>query len=154
MVKSVFMSLWLMTLLAGSVYFFGSQTPEGDQAGKNAVLSAQYINMEPITAAIVRSNEVRGYLILEVAFALENGAAEEVATPLELVLRDLVLGHVHADRDLDIFKLEQYDIADLGTRLTEDINAKLGEKIVQDVLVQGVNFVSKEDVRDMLMRRS
>lgn len=155
MVKSVFMSLWLMSLLAGSVYFFGSQPPATDKADeKNAVLAAQYIDMDPINASIVRNGEVRGYIILELAFAIEKGAADAVSGPLKMVLRDLVIGHIHGDQSLDIFKLEQYDLAALGARLTEDINHKLGEKIVHDVLVQSVNFVSKDDVRDMLMRRS
>lgn len=156
MFKAVAMSLWLMALLSGSVYFFTSP-PSDPRSADNAgpqVLTARFIEMDPITAAIVRESEVRGYIILELAFAVDEKAAEKVSQPLRFVLRDLVLGHIHADKELDIFKLEQYDIAGLGSRLTADINDKLGEEIVHEVLVQGVNFVSKDDVRDMLLRRS
>lgn len=155
MLKSIMMSLWLMGLLAGSAYYFGSQPEATGNTGKaESVLSAEYVKLDPITVAVVRSSEVRGYVILEVAIAIDKKARSEAEVPLEYLMRDLVLGHVHTDPNLDFYRLEQYDIGSLGKRLTVDINDKLGKELVKDVLVQDINFVSKEDVRDMLMRRS
>lgn len=155
MLKSIMMSLWLMGLLAGSAYYFGSQPAATEKADKaDSVLTAEYVKLDPITVAVIRSSEVRGYVIVEVAIAIDKKARSEAEVPLEYLLRDLVLGHVHTDPSLDFYRLEQYDIGSLGKRLTTDINDKLGKNLVQDVLVQDINFVSKQDVRDMLMRRS
>lgn len=155
MLKSILMSVWLMGLLAGSAYYFGSQSAETEATEKAAsVLSAKYIKLDPITVALIRAGEVKGYVILEVAIAVDDHAESESKVPLQYLLRDLVLGNVHSDPQLDFYRLEQYDIGALGKKLTSDINEKLGKELVQDVLVQDINFISKQDVRDMLMRRS
>ena len=83
MLKSIMMSLWLMGLLAGSAYYFGSQPEATGNTGKSeSVLAAEYVKLDPITVAVVRSSEVRGYVILEVAIAIDKKARGEAEVPL------------------------------------------------------------------------
>ena len=107
-----------------------------------------------MTVAIVRNNEVRGYIILELSFAMDPDASDDMTKPLELVLNDRIIESLHEDRSIDIFKLDEFDIKAFAERLVTSVNAKMGKDLLKQVLIQDINFVSKEDVRDMLMRKS
>jgi len=153
MLKTIGISVWLMGLLAGSMFYFSTQPVPGpgDHEKKPEL---EYIGLPPITSVIVRDRAIRGYVIAEFSVAVAKGRGNEIRQPLELVLRDLVIKGMHANKKLDIFKLDDFDVAAFSEDIREKLNAKLGEGFVDSVLVQDLNFVSKEDVRDMLMRKS
>ncbi|MCB1422229.1 MAG: hypothetical protein KDJ69_07125 [Nitratireductor sp.] len=153
MLKTIAISVWLMGLLAGSMFYFSTlPPPSADDHEKKPDL--EYVNLPPITSVIIRDKAIRGYVIAEFSVSIAKGRGSEIRQPLELVLRDLVIKGMHANKKLDIFKLDDFDVAAFSEDLRDKLNEKLGEGFVDSVLVQDLNFVSKEDVRDMLMRKS
>ena len=85
---------------------------------------------------------------------MDPDASDDMTKPLELVLNDRIIESLHEDRSIDIFKLDEFDIKAFAERLVTSVNAKMGKDLLKQVLIQDINFVSKEDVRDMLMRKS
>jgi hypothetical protein len=156
MLKTVAISLWLMGLLSGSMYYFSTApvTPAVEEGSAEQKQELEYVSLQPMTVAIVRNNEVRGYIILELSFAMDPGAYDDMSKPLELVLNDRIIEALHEDRSIDIFKLDEFDIKAFAGRLVTAVNAKMGQDLLKQILIQDINFVSKEDVRDMLMRKS
>ncbi|WP_075997058.1 hypothetical protein [Salaquimonas pukyongi] len=153
MLKTIAISVWLMGLLAGSMFYFSTQPLPSAGSGEGKP-QLEYVNLPPITSVIIRDRKIRGYVIAEFSVSIAKGKREQIKRPLELVLRDLVIKGMHANKKLDIFKLDDFDVAAFSDELREKLNEKLGEGFVDSVLVQDLNFVSKEDVRDMLMRKS
>ena len=153
MLKTIGISVWLMGLLAGSMFYFSTQPlPATEEHEKKP--EVEYINLPPITSVIVRDKSIRGYVIAEFSVSVAKDKRDEIKRPLELVLRDLVIKGMHANKKLDIFKLDDFDVAEFSEELRDQLNHKLGDGFVESVLVQDLNFISKEDVRDMLLRKS
>ena len=52
------------------------------------------------------------------------------------------------------FQLEKFDLIKFQKQIVVNLNLSLGKKIVHKVLIQDLDFISKEDVRDLQLRRS
>lgn len=156
MVKSVLLSMWLMGLVAGSVFFFSQAGKEGESIdpARASILDQEFIKIDSLTAAIIRSGAVRGYLILDLVVGIENGKRSTVAVTLDFLLRDLILQQINANKDLDIFKLDEFDLETFSDGIRVGINERVETELVKSVLVQKFDFISIEDVRDNKLRRS
>lgn len=157
MIKLLATGIWVAMVLAGSVILFddtksdaGSAKPElADYFG-----GFDYVKLEPISISIVRDNQVRGYLVLDVVFTVDGSEKFKPSVPLEYLLNDAILMSVYENNDLDIFRLEKFDLKKFQNKLLKDINDKLGESVVNEILIQKIEFISKDDVRDLQIRRS
>lgn len=159
MIKMILSGVWVAALLVGSTMFFApseSETHEGKNEGeKGAYFGAlDYIKIDPMSISLVRDNAVRGYLLLNAAYTIDGKAAATITVPLDFVMKDVIITSVHQSETLDVFKLSSFDTIKFQDQLERDINKKLGKKIVHEVLILKLEFISIEDVRDMQMRRS
>ncbi|MBL4891719.1 MAG: hypothetical protein JKX91_07830, partial [Rhizobiaceae bacterium] len=112
------------------------------------------IKLETIVVPIVRSSAVQGYLILDSAYTVNIEVASSLTVPIEFVLRDIINGSIYGNSDIDIYRLERFDLEKFQKRVVEDINAKLGKKVVHNVMIQRLDFMTKEEIRDQQLRRS
>ncbi len=157
MMKALFIGVWVASILSGSVYFFGSMQAKSKNSSEPVAAyfgGLDYVSLEPMTVVVIRENEVRGYLILEAVFTIKQSDIPRLSVPVEFLLRDLIIGSVHNNPDIDIFRLEKFNLKKFQTQMLADINLKMGEKTIHDILIQKIDFISKDDVRDKQLRRS
>lgn len=149
MLKAILMSVWLMGLLAGSVYYFGaiykSGSPEGAEADNKPKL--EYVKLEPITSVVIRDNAIKGYIIVELSAAIEKTKVAAVRTPVEMLMRDRVVGALHKDTSLDPKQLDKFDLDQFTETVRRSVNQRFGEEFVAELLVQNINFIPSNAVR-------
>ena len=56
------------------------------------------------------------------------------------------------DKMIDLSKPGAFDLETFRTRIKDELNAKLGEGMVDEVLVEQLDFISKEDIRTNVAR--
>jgi hypothetical protein len=103
---------------------------------------------------IIRDKQIRGYLIIDAVFTIKQSMKDTLSVPIDLLLRDIIISSLHGNSNIDIFRLEKFDLVSFQKTLLEKINKKLGKKVIYDVLIQKIDFLSKDDVRDLQLRRS
>lgn len=155
MIKIIFAGVWAAAVLSGSVWFFGQAVPPpSDEEMDEFFGLLETIKLETIVVPIVRSSAVQGYLILDSAYTVNTEVASSLTVPIEFVLRDIINGSIYGNSDIDIYRLERFDLEKFQKRVVEDINAKLGKKVVHNVMIQRLDFMTKEEIRDQQLRRS
>lgn len=155
MVKFLLLGIWVSIFLSGSVYFFAQNNNElPAKSGENIFGGLDYIKLDPITIAIIEEREIKGYIIFEAVYTIKQSTKEKLSVPIEYLFNDLVIGSIHGNPDIDIYRLEKFDLKAFQKQILQNINDKLGEKTVYDVLIQKIDFISKEDIRDLQLRRS
>jgi len=156
MVKIIMLGIWVSALLSGSVYYFAQNNNEKtvEKSSESVFGGLDYIKLEPITVAIIEERRVKGYIIFEAVYTIKQSDKDRLSIPIEYLLSDLVIGSIHGNPDIDIYRLENFDLEAFQQQILKNINTKLGEKTVYDVLIQKIDFISKEDIRDMQLRRS
>ncbi len=157
MIKILMVGIWVCLVLAGSAYYFSqtqAEISQSNKAEKGYFGGLDYVKLDPITVAIIREKSIRGYLIIESVFTIKQREMVELSVPVEYLLRDLIIGSTHANPDIDIFQIEKFDLISFQNQLLKNINDRLGKKTIHDVLIQKIDFISKEDIRDLQLRRS
>ena len=157
MFKALFIGIWVASILSGSVYYFGNMQAKSGNSSKPTASyfgGLDYISLDPMTVVVIRENEVRGYIIVEAVFTIKQSDLPRLSVPMKYLLRDLIIESVHNNPDIDIFRLAKFDLGKFQDQLRTDINVKMGEETVHDILIQKINFISKDDVRDKQLRRS
>lgn len=155
MIKLIIAGVWTVAVLSGSVWFFGQPVapPSEEEAGEFFGL-LETIKLETIVVPIVRSSSVQGYLILDSAYTVNTEIASSLTVPIEFVLRDIINGSIFGNANIDIYRLERFDLDKFQKRVVEDINTKLGKKVVHNVMIQRLDFMTKDEIRDQQLRRS
>lgn len=147
MIKLAASCIWISLITAGSGY--AAATWQLNQAA--TALAArpaeklEYQKMHPINVPMVADGTIQGYVVLQLGFTYADDAPRDTVPP-EVYLDDEAFRLIYSDPKLDFHHLEKYDVAALTTALVQRVNRRLKANVVKDVLVQELNFVSKNDI--------
>jgi len=157
MFKSLFIGIWACVIFAGSSWFFIGQTTNEKASPKKQASyfgGLDYVKLDPLTVTIIRNNEIRGYIIVDAVFTVKQSIQLQSSVPLKYILQDSIIESLHGNSSIDVFRLKKFDLSNFQKLLVTNINTKLGRKAIYEILIQKLDFISKEDIRDLHMRRS
>lgn len=143
--KALLLGLWAITVALGASYAVAFvETPaKVDAAAGKPALESQKTRV--INVPIVAGGAVRGFIVAQFAYTTEAGKMKTLSVSPEVFLLDEAFRTIYADDKLDFLHLDKYDISCLTKRLVTATNARLGEPVVHDVLVQDFTFISREE---------
>ncbi|MFK7903264.1 MAG: hypothetical protein AB8B49_10540 [Nitratireductor sp.] len=159
MIKILFAGIWVAALLSGSVLFFsGMKSDEQNKDGKESAGAyfgdLDFVKIDPMSISMLREGSVSGYLLLSAGYTIDQKMVKDMVVPLEYIFKDIILSSIYKNEDMDLLKLGTFDTDKFQEQLLKDLNERLGKKVVHEVLVMKLEFMSIEDVRDMQMKRS
>ena len=73
--------------------------------------------------------------------------------PADALIVDQVYSYIYGNPDLDFVNHETLDLDAFRAGIRSKINEKIGEDLIHEVLVEQVDFLSKEEIRDNTIRR-
>ncbi len=140
----------------GSAYFF-SNYMNSSAPVEGAVVNVSElanINIDSMSIAMVRNNSSAGYLMLSTVIVVDRKLSEYISIPVEYYARDVIINTVHKNEDIDVYRLDKFDYSEFQDDVVANINASIGKKMVHKVLIQNIDFITKDDVRDLQLRRN
>ena len=155
MIKSLVAGVWAILLLLGSLYFFNGETKTADAAlddESEYLGKLEVVKLGPMSITIIRNNDLQGYVILDVSFTIESVKKAKLSVPAELILRDAVNNSVFGNNEIDINNLENFDFTKFKTRMMNEITDKFGKDLIHDVLIERIDFISGDSIRDKKLR--
>ena len=143
--KAFLVGLWVLAVALGSSYAVAIVATPGkpDAASGKPALEVQKTRV--INVPMIADGAVRGFIVAQFAYTVESGKAKALSVSPEVFLLDEAFRAVYTDDKLDFLHLDKYDIGGLTKHLVAATNARLGEDVVHDVLVQDFTFISKEE---------
>ena len=112
------------------------------------------ISINTMSIAMIRNNNIVGYLMLSPVIVVDKAMVDDLSVPIQYYARDVIINTVHKNENIDVYRLDKFDYEELQSKVVANINASIGKKMVQKVLIQNIDFITKEDVRDLQLRRS
>ena len=152
MIKVLLAGIWSVALLSGSFYFFGGNMADPGAEGGDQAVKLEHVKLETMSITIIRDNILQGYLILDVSFELDEKNRKVFSAPVELILMDAVNKNVFTDKQINIDRLDQFDFEDFKIKVKKTVNAKLGEAYANDVLIERLDFISYDEIREKKLR--
>jgi hypothetical protein len=149
MLKFAVLGLWVILVTAGSTFgsvYLRNASP-ATEANAPEDLGVEEVKAEMTSVPLVRGGAIVGYLIIQLSFQADRRLLEENKIEPKPYLNDAAFRVIFASTDIDFQRLRAKDLARLTDAIAEEANARLGMKLIRQVLIAQLNYVRKEDIR-------
>jgi hypothetical protein len=154
MIKFVLMGVWLCAITLGAAY--GVMYWRAEQAAEDREFAAreaksregtEQVRTKMISVPLVVDGVVRGYVLAQFTFTLNSYLAKSLPVKPDLYLVDEAFRLLYSGEAVDFKTLKKTEVGALAEKLKQNVNKRFGTDIVQDVFVQELNYLPKEQSR-------
>ena len=155
MIKFALAAMWIGAVALGSVYYsFNHAKDHADTPNQPSFFGGlDYLKTGIISVPLFRDGRVYGYFLARLVYTIEPERLKLLTLPAEALVIDQVYAYLYANPDIDFHDKENLDLTRIKDGIRDSINGRVGEKLVHDVLIEQIDFLSKTDIRDNTIRR-
>lgn len=106
-----------------------------------------YEKTKVINVPMIADGGVQGYIVAQLVFTADGKVLRQLPVPAEAFVVDEAFRSIYGDQKLDFKNLARYDLAVFTQTVKQRVNKRLQNEVLQDVLVQDFNYVSKDQIR-------
>lgn len=156
MIKFVAAALWICAVTIGAVFYsFNTIRPEADAKQPPPLLGGlDYVNTDIISVPLLRNGSVQGYFLTRLVYTVEPKKLAKLSVPPKALIVDEVYSYVYGNPELDFTKHEILDLDALRNGIRDSINARVGDKLVHEVLVEQIDYLPRDQIRNNSIRRN
>lgn len=155
MIKFIMAALWICAATVGAVFYsFQAAGARGEgEAPKPMLGGLDYVSSDIISVPLIRDSSVKGYFLTKLVYTVEPAEMAKLSVPATALMTDQVYSYLYANPQIDFTKTSTIDLDAFRKNIRDSINARVGANIVQDVLVDQMNFLTKDEIRDNAIKR-
>lgn len=157
MIKFVVAAVWIVAVTLGTVYFsFQHSAPKpvaagGEEAAKT--VSLDYLDTEIMSIPVVRDGEVIGYFLTKLGCTVDKKVMAKLTIPANTVILDAMFTYLFGSPEIDFTDTKKLDLNAFKANIKDSINKKVGEGFIQDIAIEQVEYLTKDEIRDTALRR-
>lgn len=150
MIKPILTGVWVCAATMGSAYLGNAwQRPapvsEASVHGPSNDLAPVRTRM--ISVPVVADGAIRGYVVAQFTFMASAKLMRQLSVKPDLYVLDEAFQLIFSGEMIDFRQFRKQDLPSLGKKIAENVNKRLGVRVIEDVLVQELNYVPKDSVR-------
>jgi hypothetical protein len=155
MIKFIAAAIWICIATVGAVFYsFQAAGARGDAEPPKPLLGGlDYVKTEIISVPLLRDSRIGGYFLTKLVYTVEPEKLNQLSIPAQALITDQVYSYLYANPQIDFTRENTLDLDDFRKNIRESINARVGAELVHEVLVEQVDFISKDEIRDNALRR-
>jgi hypothetical protein len=150
MLKLIITGIWIAAVALGSVYFSIQMSmapdPALDEARKKAV--QELVRGEVVTYPVIAQGRVEGYFLARTSFVADKTKLADITLPVPEMLTDEMYTELVGDKVIRVGDNRNFDLKAFKDRVKQALNQKLGAEVVLDVVVEQIDYVTKEEIQD------
>ncbi|GEO85229.1 MULTISPECIES: hypothetical protein [Alphaproteobacteria] len=149
MVKILAAGLWVCLVALGAVYFSVHMATAPAEVSEEDARKAklELVRGEAITVPMIADGSVSGYFLGRVSFMMDKEKIKGVELPLTELMTDELFTLLIGNKMVDISNMAAFDVVAFKEKVKTDINTHLGDNFIDEVLVEQLDYLSKDDVR-------
>ena len=150
MIKPILTGVWVCAATMGSAYLgvvWQRPVVVSDRPDHSASSDLVPIRTRMISVPVVADGAIRGYVVAQFAFTAPAKLMKHLAVKPDLFVVDEAFQLIFSGEMIDFRQFKKQDLPVLGKTIAENVNKRLGIRVVEDVLVQELNYVPKDSVR-------
>jgi hypothetical protein len=155
MIKFVLAALWISGVTVASV-MLGLQTareqPEQD-AEPSVFGGLDYVRTGVMSVPVAKDGRVDGYFLARLVYTIDSKKLKSLSLPAEILLLDELHSYIYGNPQIDFSNREKLDLSMFRGGLRDSVNARVGDTFVHEVLIEQIDYLSKDDIRDNALRR-
>jgi hypothetical protein len=151
MIKPILTGVWVCAATMGSAYLGATwQRPAASPTERREHSSSgdsTPVRTRMISVPIVADGGIRGYVVAQFAFTASAKLMKHMSVKPDLYVLDEAFQLIFSGELIDFRHFKKQDLPAFGKKIAENVNQRLGVRVVEDVLVQELNYVPKDSVR-------
>jgi hypothetical protein len=155
MIKFIAAALWICAATLGAV-FYSYQVAGARAAGeppKPFLGGLDYIRTDIISVPLVHDSRIDGYFLTRLVYTVEPGEMKKLSVPAEALITDEVHSYLYKNPQVDFSKKDTIDLDAFRSGVRDAVNTRVGAKLVSEVLIEQIDYLSKDEIRDNAIRR-
>lgn len=150
MIRLIVTGIWICLVTALSTYaatlWHSEGAPEAD-AGKRFT-GLESLQSDVISVPVVASGAVQGYVLAQFTFTMKSEALKKMSVKPDVFIVDAAFRSIYSGEAAALRGAKKQDLQALTTAIKTRVNDRFGEPLVEDVLIEKLTFVPKDEVRD------
>lgn len=154
MIKFIAAGLWLCAVTIGAVVYSFQMSGEKAPEPEPALLGGlDYVKTDVLSVPVLKQGGVVGYFLTRLVYTVEPEKMKKLTVPADVLFSDELYSYLFANPAIDFTDSSALDIDALRNGVRERINARIGEELIHDVMIDQIDFLSKEEIRNNSVRR-
>jgi len=145
--KLVLVGLWAIFVALGSGYAVASWKVDSDGDEPAVKLEGlRYTSLPTMSVPVIGGGEVKGYVVVRVVYTADAATLRTISAEPDPFISDEVFRALYDRAETRFGRLARIDLADFAETVRASVNTRLGDDVIQDILVDGLNYIDLETV--------
>lgn len=146
MIKLIATGVWILVVTLGGVYAAVTFGNKGANETAEVVRPPHFVQSETVTLPVVADGKVSGYFLVRASLEVDEDALKDVKVPVPTFLTDELYNLLVGDKVVNVKEADKFDVAAFKTRVKDGLNTRLDKPLVKQVLIEQMDFISKEEI--------
>lgn len=150
MLKLLLTGVWVCAVTLGAVYFsvqMATAPAPGDETGAKKA-NLQLVKGESITIPVINDGGVNGYFLSRISLRVDKDKMAKIELPATQLMTDELFTLLAGSSMVNIANISTFDPEAFKQRIREGLNKRLDDEVVEDVLIEQLDYLSKADIRE------
>lgn len=149
MIKLLATGVWICGVALASVYFSVQlANKDVDPEPTPAMFGGlETIRGEVNSIPVIGSGAVQGYFLTRLSYTVDPVKAAALTIPISDLITDALYSALVGEPIIGFPDIVSFDLEGFKSLILNSLNERVGETIFHDVIVEQIDFLSKEDIR-------
>lgn len=150
MIRLIATGIWICVVTVLSSYaatlWQSTAAPEGEVVTLFGGLESMKTNL--ISVPVISHGAVEGYVLAQFTFTMKADVAGRMSVKPDVFLLDAAFRAIYSEDAANLRGAKKQDLQALTGDIKSRVNQRFGEDLVEDVLIERLSFLPKEEARD------
>jgi hypothetical protein len=155
MIKLIACGLWvcLVTLLSAYAAVSWQAARKAEPEAHKLYGGLETVRTRMISVPVVADGAIHGYVMAQFIFTVDSKVMKRLTVKPDVFIVDEVFRAIFGAENVDFRHFRKQDLPALSKQIADNLNKRLGEPLIDDVMVQELNYISKDSVRGGIKSR-
>jgi hypothetical protein len=149
MIRLFLTGAWVCVITLAAAYGISQWVASGGKliTRKDYLEGLEYEKTRVINVPIVADGAIQGYVSAQFVFTVDAKTVRQLSVPPDPFVVDEAFRRIYSEERIDFKNVKKQELASLLKAIKQDVNTRMQANIVQDVLIEEFNYISKDDLR-------
>jgi hypothetical protein len=154
MIKFIAAGLWLCAVTIGAVFYSFQSAAEKTAPEPPAPLlgGLDYVKTEVLSVPVLAKGGISGYFLTRLVYTVEPEKVKALSVPMDTLISDELYTYLYSNPMIDFTQISKLDLDTFRNGVRDSLNKRIGQDLVHDVMVEQIDFLTKQEIRDNAVR--
>jgi hypothetical protein len=150
MLKTIGFGAWACIVALGAAYTSATWNPGETVAAvrtEHKLESLEFRKPAAITVPMVSDGRLRGYVVAKITFTANAKDMHAFPIDPQPFVLDEAFRRIYTDGKVEFDHMSKYNLGEMTAAIKKAVNTRLGVDLVDDVLIEELNYVDKEAIK-------